>query len=109
MEFKSIVPLPQQPTIELTDVNFRDNARISISVSTGGVNVKKIEFCFRETYTLGTSDWYLLAQIDKAVDNVADNDIYTYKFLNDQIYSVLDVIDTAQLQDWVPQRQMQLN
>ena len=31
---KSIVPLPQQPTIELTDVNFRDNARISISVST---------------------------------------------------------------------------
>ena len=107
---KSIVPLPQQPTIELTDVNFRDNARISISVSTGGVNVKKIEFCFRETYSLGTSDWYLLAQIDKAVDGlpypsaVADNDIYTYKFLNDQIYSVLDVIDTAQLQDWVPQK-----
>jgi len=101
---KSIVPLPQQPTIELTDVNFRDNARISISVSTGGANVKKIEFCFRETYNLGTSDWYLLAQIDKDVDAVADNDIYTYKFLNDQIYSILDVIDTAQLQDWVPQK-----
>jgi hypothetical protein len=101
---KSIVPLPQQPTIELTDQNYRDNARISISVSTGGANVKKIEFCFRETYNLGTSDWYLLAQIDKSVDSIADNDIYTYKFLNDQIYSVLDVIEAAQLQDWVPQK-----
>jgi len=45
---KSIVPLPQQPTLQFTDNVFSNNASISISVSTGGVNVQKIELAFRE-------------------------------------------------------------
>ena len=101
---RSIVPLPQQPTLQFTDNVFSNNARISISVSTGGVNVQKIELAFRETTNGITSDWYLITQIDKAVLAILDNDIFTFNFYNDSIYTLLDINETTQLQDWVPQK-----
>jgi hypothetical protein len=101
---KSIVPLPQQPTLQLTEDIFKNNSAISISVSTGGINVQKIELSFRETTSGFTSDWYLITQIDKTIAGVLDNDIYTFNFYNDSIYTQIDVTDTTQLQDWVPQK-----
>lgn len=102
---KSIVPLPQQDTLLLTgDTNYHNNARISVSVTTGGVDVKAIEISFRETTNGVTSDWYLIGSFDKNNLSLADNDIYTYKFYNDGIYSQIDILQTTQLQDWVPQR-----
>jgi hypothetical protein len=101
---KSIVPLPQQPTLQFTDNVFSNNASISISVSTGGVNVQKLELAFREVTNGFTSDWYLITQIDKLSSVILDNDIFTFKFYNDSIYPLLDVIETTQLQDWVPQK-----
>jgi hypothetical protein len=101
---KSIVPLPQQPTFNFTENDYLNNARISLSVSTGGVNVQKIELAFRETTNGLTSDLYLITQVDKTVAGILDNDIYTFQFYNDSIYSLLDIIETAQLQDWVPQK-----
>ena len=55
--------------------DYLNNARISVSVSTGGVNVKKIELAFRETTNGLTSDWYLITQIDKTIAGILDNDI----------------------------------
>ena len=101
---RSIVPLPQQPTLQFTDNVFSNNARISISVSTGGVNVQKIELAFRETTNGITSDFYLITQIDKTVLAILDNDIFTFNFYNDSIYTLLDINETTQLQDWVPQK-----
>jgi hypothetical protein len=101
---KSIVPLPQQPTFNFTENDYLNNARISVSVSTGGVNVQKIELAFRETTNGLTSDWYLITQIDKTVAGILDNDIFTFQFYNDSIYTLLDIIETAQLQDFVPQK-----
>lgn len=101
---KSIVPLPQQSTFQLTDDNnFTNNSLISISVSTGGIDVKAIEISFRETSNALTSDWFLIRQINKADNSIRNNDIYTYKFYNDSIYSQIDVIESTQLQDYVPQ------
>ena len=101
---KSIVPLPQQPTTQFTDNVFSNNASISISITTGGVNVQKLEIAFREITNGFTSDWYLITQIDKLSSVILDNDIFTFKFYNDSIYPLLDVIETAQLQDFVPQK-----
>jgi len=101
---KSIVPLPQQPSETLTDFNTTDNARIAVLFSTGGPDVKAIELCFRETTNGLTSDWFLIESFDKASLNIADNVIYITKFFNDSIYTQLDVLETNQLQDWVPQR-----
>jgi hypothetical protein len=101
---KSIVPLPQQPTLQFTDNVFSNNASISISISTGGVTVQKLEIAFREVTNGFTSDFYLITQIDKLSSVILDNDIFTFKFYNDSIYPLLDVIETTQLQDWVPQK-----
>jgi len=101
---KSIVPLPQQPSLSLTDNTATNNARISVNFSTGGPDIKAIEISFRETTNGITSDWYLIKSFDKDSLVIADYDIYNFKFYNDSIYEQLDIIETTQLQDWVPQR-----
>ena len=103
---KSIVPLPQQPTLTLTDNTASNNARIAVLFSTGGPDVKAIELCFRETTNGVTSDWYLIESFNKSnsLNPINDNDIYVAKFFNDSVYTQLDVLETAQLQDWVPQK-----
>ena len=100
----SIVPLPQQPTLTLTDNNAENNARISVLFSTGGADVKAIELSFRETTNGLTSDWYLIKSFDKVNYSLNDNDVYDFRFYNDAIYSQIDIIETSQLQDWVPQK-----
>ena len=101
---KSIVPLPQQPSLTLTDNTATNNARIAVLFSTGGADVKAIELSFRETTNGLTSDWFLIKSFDKQALNILDNDIYVAKFFNDSIYIQIDVIESGQLQDWVPQR-----
>jgi hypothetical protein len=101
---KSIVALPQQPSISLTDNTASNNARIAVNFSTGGPDVKAIEISFRETTDGLTSDWYLIKNFDKDSLVILDNDVYNYKFYNDGIYTQIDVIESSQLQDWVPQR-----
>ena len=101
---KSIVPLPQQPTLELTDNTATNNARIAVVFSTGGPDIKAVEVSFRETTNGVTSDWYLIKSFNKENLIIADNEVYEFRFFNDAIYSQIDVIETGQLQDWVPQR-----
>jgi len=102
---KSIVPLPQQDTLLLTDdANFQNNSRISVSISTGGLEVRAIELAFRETTNGFTSDYYLIQSFNKASLNIPNNSIYTYNFKNDTLYTQIDILETTQLQDWVPQR-----
>jgi len=101
---KSIVPLPQQPTLQLTENDYYNNSRIAINFSTGSPNVKAIEVAFRETFSSGTSDWYLIKSFDKDALGIDHNDIYYFRFYNDSIYTQIDVIEADQLQDWVPQR-----
>lgn len=101
---KSIVPLPQQPSLTLTDNNATNNSRIAVLFSTGGPDVKEIELSFRETTNGLTSDWYLIKSFDKNSLSIIDNDIYNFKFFNDSIYNQIDVTEADQLQDWVPQK-----
>ena len=101
---KSIVPLPQQPTLQFTENDYFNNSRISVVFSTGGKDVRAIELAFRETTSGITSDWYLIKSINKINLLIQDNDVYYFKFYNDSIYSQLDIIETSQLQDYVPQK-----
>ena len=101
---KSIVPLPQQPTLTLTDDTYTNNSRISISITTGGANVMALEISFRETTNGNTSDWFLIKSFKKEDEGIIDNDIFTYKFKNDGIYTQIDVLEADQLQDFVPQK-----
>lgn len=102
---RSIVPLPYQPSLQLTEDTFTNNSRISVTFSTGGADVKKVELAVRQfTSPNQISNWELVRSFDKAELGLADDDVYNFKFYNDGKYSTLDQIDTVQLQDYVPQR-----
>ena len=100
----SIVPLPNQNTLLLTEDDLTKNARISVSMSTGDADVTKIELAARQTKDGITSDWFLIRSFDKAELSLSDNDVYTYKFYNDGLYSTVDVLEAALLFDYVPQK-----
>ena len=99
----SVVPLPNQPTGQLTQDTYTNNARISLSFSTGGAQVSGIEIAFRRFSKGVTTDWQLIDKLNKSDLSILDNDIYTYKFYNDGIYNTIDILDTEKLQDYVPQ------
>lgn len=99
----SIIPLPNQPTGQLTFNTVTNNSRISLSFSTGNKQVKAIEIAFRKFSNGLTSDWQLIDKLDKSKLFINDNDIYNYKFYNDGIYNTIDILDTEKLQDYVPQ------
>jgi len=101
---RSVVPLPNQPTGQLTEDIFTNNARISLSMSSGGLDVSKIEVVFRQFKDGTTSDWFLIDSFNKAELVIPNNDIYTYKFYNDGLYPSVDVLEILQLQDLVPQK-----
>ena len=99
----SIVPLPNQSSLNLTSNSELQNSRISVSFSTGGVNVKGIELAFRKFSNNFRSDWQLIDSFDKEDLGIGDDEVYTYKFYNDGVYTLLDILDATQLQDYVPQ------
>ena len=98
----SIVPLPNQDTLTLTEDDFTKNVRISVSMSTGGLDVDKIELAARQTRNGVTSDYFLIDSFDKNELSISDNSIFTYNFYNDGLYSTIDVIESLLLQDLVP-------
>ena len=95
---KSIVPLPQQPTINLTENSVSLNSRIAIFYPTNNQYLKGVEICFRETSAGITSNWYLIS----SVDNKNPDSINRFLFYNDGVYVALDAAETLQLQDYVP-------
>mgnify|MGYP000505790949 CR=1 FL=1 len=100
---RSIIPLPNQPSGKLTEDNLSNNSRISVSLSTGGKNVYKIQTAFRKIKGLPTdTEWYLLDTLDKQELTITDNDIYTFKFYNDGVYELVDPTEIVQLQDSIP-------
>ena len=79
------------------------NAKISIAVLTGEKNVTKVEIL--AAYNIGNifSDYFLIETVDKAVLGLADNDVYVYPFYNNQAYNFIDVAESVQGFDYVPQ------
>jgi hypothetical protein len=99
---RSIVPLPQQNTLNYTSNLFKENSRISVNFSTGGQSVRGIELAFRQTTAGITTDWKLIKLFDKASLGISDNSIYSFRFYNDSVYTPIDIRETDLLQDYIP-------
>ena len=99
---RSIVPLPQQNTLNYTSSAYKENSRIAVNISTGGQSVKGIELAFRQTTAGITSDWKLIQLFDKSDLSIPDNSIYTFRFYNDSVYTPIDIKETELLQDYIP-------
>jgi hypothetical protein len=100
---QSEVPLPFDPFDSTVDSDPTKNCRIAIVYQTGAPNVKKIEILASESRGALFSDFYLIASLDKQSEGLPDNDVATYLFYNDKAYNNINVQESIQLFDYVPQ------
>jgi hypothetical protein len=100
---QSEMPLPFAANDQSVDSNPEANCRIAITYQTGPANVKKIELLAAVSIGNTMSDFFLIESIDKDVSGVPDNEIATYLFYNNKAYNYIDVQESIQLFDYVPQ------
>ena len=101
----SIVPLPNQLSVSLTNDDFTQNARISLFLETGDPNVKKLEIAARQVKDgVPVTDYFSVITLDKTALSIPNNDIYNFRFYNDGLYNSVDVQESIQLQDYVPRK-----
>jgi len=96
------MPLPFDPFDQTIDTDPTFNCRISIVYQTGPPNVKKIEILGAVTIGNSFSDFFLVSSIDKSVSGLSNNDLGTFLFYNDRAYNYIDLTESIQLFDYVP-------
>ena len=99
----SIVPLPNQSFLTLTQNDPTLNSRISLFFSTGDVDVQQIEVAFRYIKDGILSDYYLISSFNKTNLSIPSNSIYWYKFYNSDSYNPVQKDEQINLQSFVPQ------
>lgn len=108
---QSELPIPINALDTNIDKDPTKNCKISIVYETLDADVEKIEILGAisgRTDNNGVadpnsfSDFFLIQTIDKAALGLADNDIATFVFYNDQAYTEIDPTDSIQLFDLVP-------
>jgi hypothetical protein len=98
----SKLPLPLDYTDSATDPDPTKNARIAVTIETGGANVRKIEVAACESRGSVWSDFFRIATIDKADAGLADDTTYTLYFYNDEAYAYIDGKESLLEFDYVP-------
>jgi len=97
-------PLPTQPFDPKANTPATSNARISVYLSTGDVNVKKIRLYAKQTTNGITSDWFIVDTLIKANLTLTDNSVYRYLFYNNGRPIPADPTFTTLDFDFVPQQ-----
>ena len=101
---QSELPLPVNYADVAIDKDPTKNCRIAIVVQTGTSRVKKIRISVAQNIGNIFSDYFLVKVIDKNLESVSDNDIYTYRFYNNQAYNYIPIQHSILAFDWVPQK-----
>lgn len=107
----SELPLPIGAQDTDIDKDPTKNCKISIVYETLDADVEKIEILGAlsgKSDSLGVidpnsfGDFFLIQTIDKSALGLANNDLATFVWYNDQAYTTIDPEDSIQLQDLVP-------
>jgi len=114
---QSVEPIPNDYLDSDIEKDPTKNSRITLVIPTGDSNVTDIEL-------LGAAsgkdsgdgnvlpnqfgDYFLIATLNKSELAIPDNDIYIYRFHNDQVYFPIDVEESIQEYDYVPLKALAL-
>lgn len=107
---RSVIPLPIGYLDTNIDKDPTKNCRVAIVIPTGDSDVTDLEIIAAisgkdiEGVALPNqfSDPFLIASLNKAQLGIPDNDLYTYRFYNNESYIPIDVEEGIQLFDYVP-------
>jgi hypothetical protein len=75
---------------------------IQLSLNSGSKIVKKIEIAGRVNIESEWSDFFLVDTLNKQLENISNDVIYNYLFLNDGSYIPIDIEEGNLLYDYVP-------
>lgn len=100
----SEVPLPIYDTLTSVQEDPTKNADIFMVLQTGAKNVIKIEVLAQQSLGNVWSDFFSVAMLNKADLGLNNNDVCIYRFYNNQAYNYIDVTESDELFDYVPQK-----
>lgn len=98
----SEVPIPVDYTFTSVDTDPTKNADILMVIPTGANNVTKIEVLVQQSLGNTWSDFFLVESLVKSTLSIPDNDVYLYRFYNNQSYNYISVNESIELFDSVP-------
>lgn len=100
---QSELVIPVNYTNDNINANPNYNNNIVIALQSGAENVTKIEIFGSESLGTTWSDFYLIEVINKDEQGLNSNDVFVYKFYNDKAYNTIDIKESIQPFDNVPQ------
>lgn len=98
------IPVPFNYTDPQTDTDETKNCRIGIIVQTGDESVTKIEIAMAESLGNVFSNFFSVVILDKAELGIPDNDVYLFRFYNNEAYDFVDLKESILLFDRVPDK-----
>ena len=96
--------LPRDYANQAVETNPTKNSSILIVFNSGPKNVTKIELLAAQSNGVDWTDFFLIKVIDKTAQGIFDNATIQYNFLNDQAYNQIDIKESIQPFDLVPQK-----
>lgn len=100
---QSVMPLPQGQLDPELASDPTQNSVIKIVMPTGAANVYQIEILGAISLGNVFGDYFSIQIVKKSDLSIPDNDLYTYSFYNNQLYAPIDINESNQLFDYVPQ------
>lgn len=103
-----LMPIPNDYINPQVDTDPTKNCRIGCVIQTGGSDVKKIEVAFTQQSETGESagnvwaDFFSVIVLDKAELSIPDNDVYIYRFYNNEAYVIIDPKESVLPFDYIP-------
>jgi hypothetical protein len=101
----SQVEIPVEILYEPTTSDPTKNNIITLSMNSGGKDVKAIEVLM--SYVEKTNNWsdfQLVSTVDKATETINDDEVFSFEFTNDSTYPVIDLNESILLYDYVPKK-----
>lgn len=99
---QSEIALPINYMDTAVDKDPTKNCRLAIVIATGENDVSKIEVLIAISEGKVFGDYFLAKVLDKSASSIASNDLFTYRFYNNEAYIPIDIVESVQLQDLVP-------
>lgn len=98
----SEIPVPFNYTDPQTDTDETKNCRIGMVVQTGDASVVKVEIAACESSGNVFSNFFSVIILDKSELTISDNDVYVWRFYNNEVYDFVELQESILLFDRVP-------
>ncbi|MGB5050912.1 MAG: hypothetical protein WBO46_18345, partial [Caldilineaceae bacterium] len=98
----SEIPIPYNYTNPETDTDPTKNCRIGMVLQTGDASVVKIEVAATESLGNIFSNFFSVIILNKDQLSIPDNDVYLWRFYNNEAYDYVELQESILLFDKVP-------